>query len=433
MMHKALTCFCSALILFLSISGCTTKIPEPKEPIVFAKHGAWTWFNDERAIFANGSLFIGYVDTAGYSTVTIYSPDKEQDPQTFRLGTLKEIDDHNNPAFVQLENGSVLATYALHHTEPYWYWRFGETDDSGNVSWSEEYKSDDMGARITYNNLFRLDDENGKIYNFFRGTNFDPSFMVSEDEGQSWSSIQHFISSGGQWTRPYVKYASNGTNRIDIFFTQAHPRDAETNIYHAFYQNGTIRKSDGTVIQALPGKEIPPVPVNTGTLIYDASTKGRAWVWDLEYTEDNDPVAVFVTATDSTTGNDLRYHYARWDNASNSWTENEIAFAGTHLYDGENHYAGGITIDPSDPNIIYTSSDVHPVTGDTTSHYQIYKAISNDKGANWKWTSLTPNATEDNIRPFVTRGGKEHRAVLWLRGRYTKYTDFDLDIVGFLN
>ncbi|HMB93240.1 MAG TPA: hypothetical protein VKP65_20480, partial [Rhodothermales bacterium] len=143
--------------------------------------------------------------------------------------------------------------------------------------------------------------------------------------------------------------------------------------------------------------------------------------------------AVYVTARDSTTGNDLRYHYARWDEKNGRWHEQEVAYPGTHLYDGENHYAGGITLDPADPNTVYTSSDVHPATGDSTAHYQIYRGTTRDNGATWTWTVLTPGAAEDNIRPFVPRGGQEHHAVLWLRGRYTSYQDYKTDIVGLLD
>ncbi|WP_221930319.1 BNR-4 repeat-containing protein [Gracilimonas mengyeensis] len=399
---------------------------------VLAEHGAWTWFNDERAIVIDSLLYVGYVDTAGYSSATVYNLESGSTINSIQLGSFKEIDDHNNPAFMELNNGSVLATYAAHHTQPYWYWRFASFNDSREPTWSDEQKTKELSASITYTNLFQLPAEDGLLYNFFRGYNFDPNFMTSDDEGHSWSEEQHFISSGGGWTRPYMKYASNGQNRIDMLFTQAHPRDAKTNIYHAYYQDGKLYKSDGEEIQDLPGENTPPMNVDEGTLIYNAQDKGRAWVWDLEYGTDGQPVAVFVTARDSTIGNDLRYHYARWNEADKTWNEQEIAYAGTHLYDGENHYAGGIVLDPADPNIVYTSSDLHPETGDTTDHYQLYRGVTEDEGDNWSWTTITPDATEDNIRPFVPRGKQQH-VVLWLRGRYTTYTNYDMKIMGLVD
>lgn len=412
--------------------GCRQDEVEVAAPQVLVEHAGWTWFNDERALFAGPHLYIGYVDTTGYSSVAVLSLETEAGPQIYSLGSFQEKDDHNNPAFVQLQDGRMLAAYAPHHTQYFWYWRFAEVHGADSVHWSPEQKTIPLEAKTTYSNLFQLGDEDGRIYNFYRGTNFDPVYMTSADGGRSWSTMQHFIFSGDRWTRPYVKYASDGASRIDMLYTHAHPRDAVSDIYHVYYENGNLYQSDGALIQPLPGGDVAPMPVDAGTLIYDTDEANRAWVWDLEYDARGAPVAAYLVARDSTTGNDLRYHYAYWDHEHGQWHDHEMAYAGTHLYDGENHYAGGITLDPSDTRTVYTSSDVHPATGDTTAHYQIYRGTTADAGATWTWTTLTPDATEDHIRPFVPRSNQEHHAVLWLRGRYTSYQDFDMDIVGLL-
>ena len=38
----------------------------------------------------------------------------------------------------------------------------------------------------------------------------------------------------------------------------------------------------------------------------------------------------------------------------------------------------------------------------------------------------------DNIRPIVPAGDPDRTAVLWLRGTYTNYHDYDLDVVGIV-
>jgi len=83
--------------------------------------------------------------------------------------------------------------------------------------------------------------------------------------------------------------------------------------------------------------------------------------------------------------------------------------------------------------MVYTSSDVHPATGAKTDHYQMYRGRTGDNGATWMWTVLTPDATEDHLRPFVPRGGQGRHAVLWFRGRYTSYTDYDAAVVGLID
>lgn len=420
----------SGCALFLVAGGCAPDAMGGA-PRVLAEGGAWTWFNDERALIDGARLWVGFVDTAGYSSVLVRPLTGPGVPARHRLGSFRERDDHNNPALVSLGGGAVLVAYAAHHTEPYWYWRFGEPAGD-SVVWSPEQRTLDLGANITYANLFRLTAEDGRIYNFFRGTNFNPTFMTSDDGGRTWSAPRHFMRAGEGRTRPYAKYASDGAGRIDVLYTQAHPRQGETDVYHLYYRDGWLHRSDGTRIQRLPGGGVAPISPEAGTPVYGAATAGRAWVWDLEYGPSGEPAAVYVAARDSTVGNDLRYRYARWDADAGQWREQEIARAGTHLYDGENHYAGGIALDPADPGVVYASSDVHPVTGEATGHYRLYRGITENGGATWSWIVLTPDAAEDNIRPFVPRGAGEGSPVLWLRGRYTTYTDFATDIVGLL-
>lgn len=37
----------------------------------------------------------------------------------------------------------------------------------------------DVGANVTYSNLVQLSEEQGRVYNFFREANFDPTMMTS--------------------------------------------------------------------------------------------------------------------------------------------------------------------------------------------------------------------------------------------------------------
>lgn len=406
-----------------------------QEVRVFVEGGAWTWFNDERARFVGPYLYIGHVSTEGYSSVTAFPLDEEAGPapQTTRLSSFQEVDDHDNPALLHLADGRTLATYAQHGEEPYWYWRF-ENADPQQVAWSPEQRTEALGDEATYNNLFQLSEEEGRIYNFFRGLNWDPTLMTSEDGGQTWSAPQHFMRSGTDETRPYVKYASDGAGRIDLLYTQAHPRATENNVYHLYYEGGTLHKSDGTPICQLSEADCLPVPVEAGTKIYDAEEAGRGWVWDIEYAEGGTPVGAYITARDDSVGNDLRYRYARYDGAAGQWQEQEIAHAGTRLYEGENHYAGGIAIDPAHVNTVYLSANVNPETGDSTAtrRYQIYQGTTG--GETWTWTQVTESPSADNLRPFVPRGSRAtgHRAVLWLRGRYTAYENYGTNVVGLL-
>lgn len=423
--------------LLVGALGCVQESPVSENPFdgvdeqVFARGGAWTWFNDERAVFADSVLYVGHVDTAGYSSVTTYPIGSPHGATRHRLSSFRQQDDHNNPALLERGDGSLLAAYARHHEDPYWFWRTAETE---SIEWAPEQRTDSMGAPVTYANVFRLSAEDGRIYNFFRAGNFDPTLMRSSDGGASWEEPRHFLRAGDQYQRPYAKYVSNGTDRIDVLYTQGHPRQVKNDVYHLYYRDGALHKSDGTPICRLEAADCLPVEYQEGTRIYAAHQAGRAWVWDVEYAEEGAPAGVYVAARDSTVGQDLRYRYARFSPSEGRWNEGEIAHAGTRLYEGENHYAGGIVISPNDARVVYLSADVDPETGDAreVGRYELYRGVQSRRGESWQWTQLTEESDADNMRPYVTTGVDNRPVLLWMQGTYRTYTDYETDVVGLI-
>ena len=128
-----------------------------------------------------------------------------------------------------------------------------------------------------------------------------------------------------------------------------------------------------------------------------------------------------------TSGSDHRYHYARW--TEGKWSEHEIAYAGSRLYPGEDDYTGNIALDPQDVTRVYMSTNADPVSGRTTPHYEIYRGVTKDGGAQWTWTAITKDSRQDNIRPIcpIYKGVPE---VLWLRGKMVTYTNYRFEVVG---
>lgn len=88
---------------------------------------------------------------------------------------------------------------------------------------------------------------------------------------------------------------------------------------------------------------------------------------------------------------------------------------------------------------MYISTNADPDTnaplissGDGLRHWEIYKGITADGGANWTWTPITSNSTVDNIRPIIADSATGERPLIWLRGTYTTYTNYDLNVVALL-
>ena len=154
----------------------------------------------------------------------------------------------------------------------------------------------------------------------------------------------------------------------------------------------------------------------------------------MEYDKDGNPVAAYISSADGAAGDDLRYRYARWDSDKKEWLDKQIAFAGTNLYVPENHYAGGIAIDPEKTDTVYISTDVDPATGQKNSsgHYQIYKGSISSDISKCEWVQLTSDTDTDNIRPIVPREHGCKICLIWLQGQYKAYTDYNTSIVGII-
>lgn len=111
-----------------------------------------------------------------------------------------------------------------------------------------------------------------------------------------------------------------------------------------------------------------------------------------------------------------------------------MAHAGRRLYAGEDDYTGLAAIDPSDTGVVVISTDADPVTGepliseaDGVRHYELFLGTTPDSGRSWSWRPLTADSTRDNLRPVFAGG--ERRVLVWLRGEYRSYTDYDQDVM----
>jgi hypothetical protein len=88
---------------------------------------------------------------------------------------------------------------------------------------------------------------------------------------------------------------------------------------------------------------------------------------------------------------------------------------------------------------VFVSTDVHPLTGvplisdaDRQQHHELFEGVTADGGLTWIWYPVTRDSTADNIRPIVPVWDVGHTALLWLRGTYSTYEDYDLDVVGIV-
>ncbi|WP_146590455.1 sialidase family protein [Posidoniimonas polymericola] len=449
--------------------------------VQFNSNGAWSWYQDERAIVdqSRGELLVGSIANRGglggeVADGQVQTSHFDLATRTRSIVTHNDLesygagDDHNVPAYLQKQDGDILAFYAPHNN------RNGVEDDrsyyrtfnAGSETWGPESEyhwwpeipSNAPGSGgTTYSNVFQLSaedtdgDGNGRLYNIAR-TQQSPHIMYSDNNGSTWQYGGQLTEqpeakpAGGNYVNGYYKYWSNGVDRIDFIATEYHPRDFNTSIYHAYIQGGKMYDSLGNEIDAdifdaagsFDASLVPSTDDFTPVFSANGVNQSRAWNTDVMRYPDGTIATLFKTREAPYDNNanvdtdDHRVWYGRFDPTTQQWTTTEIAKAGARLFGSEQDYTGLGALDPSDPTTIFISSPINPSDDTETDHHEIYKGVTGDNGLTWNWSAVTENSSVDNLRPIIPQWDEENTALLWWRGSMSSSQNYDAAVVGLL-
>ena len=419
------------------------------ELILFNDNGAWSWYQDERVIVdpVARSMLIGSVASrsgtdgvtrGGNVELTVYS---WQDGSRYvvMLHQNLQSDDHNVPALLLRPDGHYLVAYAGHNLDTLTRWRVSvnphdatQWTNERTFNWSKPPAS--IGKnKVTYSNLLYLSAEQ-RTYNFVRAVNRDPCFLVSGDEGDSWSY-------GGQLLRDvnvgyvngYVKYASDGIDNIHFVTTEHHPRDFNNSIFHGYVSQGKTHNSSGSVLSTAPKPADLTQVFAAGTDV-EGEIMTHCWTTDLVTDSRGSLCCIFTCRAndqpENTNFNDHRFFYARFDGVR--WNVFQLAKGGARLWSSEEDYIGGAAIDPQDCRFVYISTPIDPRDERDLDKHEIFKGVTADGGANWAWAPITFNSRFDNLRPIVPQWSSGHTALLWCRGTMHTSQSYSMQIVGII-
>ena len=428
--------------------------------IQFNDNGAWCWYQDERAVVdtMSGRLIVGSIANNrgvggtgrdGDVDVVFFDFQKRTSQRSLLAkgnSNFSGSDDHNAPAFLIRPDGQYLVFYAGHNNNYSSYYRkyaAGAWGTQQVFDWSKQ-RPGGVNFQTTYSNLFYLSSE-GRTYNFSRGNNKSPNIMVSTDLGDTWSyGGQLTMNANVGYVNGYLKYWSNGVDRIDFVCTEYHPRDYPTSLYHGYIKNGKSYKSDGTLVDSniLDTLNIP-TPVDFTRVLADSTilhgdTMRRCWNIDVQRYDD-ESIATLVSArannneggSSSAINPDHDFIYCRYDGVK--WTSTYLGKAGLKLYASEQDYTGLGALCPNDPNTIYLSTPYDPRDDTNLGVHEIFKGVTTDHGATWSWTAITRNSVRDNLRPIVPAWDKKNSVLLWLRVTYSSAQLFDAAVVGIVD
>lgn len=429
-------------ILFTAADG-VTRLPHYRvvhQPIL-KEQAVWTIWSDPRAIRHVGrrdQTYVAYYTTNQGWWISSYNHDAKK-WQHFQLRTHAASesgrwwDDHNNPAIAIRLDGRIVATYQEHSTGTSYVRISTSPEDISafgpEIAVTGEQTAEPGDPAYNYANLYCLPD--GTLWRHYRplttwsGLTRTSNVITSSDGGETWSQPKAIIANSGRTI--YLVTSARG-NRIELFFSDAHPDEWEkSSVYHAYYDHadGSYRRSDGGLIGY--DADMPFGPEDA-TLIWDGTTPGgEAWAYHVEADEDGNVGIGFMVYSGDVSGEDdsyLRHDYYWGHFDGTSWKISKVWSERERYGPGQKRYSGGIVVDPEDLSTVYVGIiDPSVPANGMTRH--IYRYTTPNRGDSWHREQVsTPGEGKAHGRPVVPQNRHPELPVFWLYGHYQNYLSY---------
>ena len=399
---------------------------------IVTEKGAWCWFADPRALHhenENGTInntYIGYIDVHGAIKATQINHLTKKTNEVL-IRSWFQPDDHNNPTFLVLPDDRVMIFYSRHTDESCFYYRISRKP--GDITTLGKEIRLETKDNTTYPTPFILSDDPHHIYLCWRGIAWHPTIarLTLPDENDevrfNWGPHQILQSQDGvRGVRPYAKYKSNGKDKIYLAYTTTHPDNQSENwIYFNYIDVNSYSLNDinGTKLANIGSSALHMVDTSSKYLnnYPDAvaeDTPYRNWIWDISIVNEERPVIAMVSISEDKESHD--YYHVMW--TGKEWRKTFLSNAGGHFHQTpglEKCYSGGMSIDASDPMVIFGSV---PIDGEHGLVYELKKFTVVSHGELASTEQLTFNSSKNNIRPFSISGIDNELNLAWMYGDY---------------
>lgn len=385
---------------------------------VLTTTGSHCWFAENRAVYnaeAN-KTWIGQVHNSsatGYSQYIFTFDHFSGGVTKFRLGTVNEWDDHNEPSIlVRASDKRLIAFYSEHALAPLRY-RIS-TNPLDASAWGSEVTLDPHSPTAdrgyTYPTIYQV--ANGDIYVFYRYTTMAPqaqwAYIKSTDGGATFGAFTIFHN------KTYLNSFQLSTNKDIIHFVGSqHPNELDNpNTVCHFYFNAataTFHKSDGTDVTA----NIPLDDPNM-TAIMTLAHPEQGWIEDIMLDSNGYPRVLMtyypdVPTNDGLSGTQHKYlRYSEWNGTAwstpyqihlacnKNMSDNATVLIGT--------YPPLACFDRGNIDRIFACKEVSGIC-------ELFK-LTRVSASSFTSEQLTSGSTDDQWRPITTNA--PNRNVFWL-------------------
>jgi hypothetical protein len=386
------------------------SIPKPGADFTsITDNGAWTWYGNPDAVYYEGKYkktYVGWISNNAAISVGTYDHETG-DIATKVIRTGYQNDDHCHPSLSMRPDGRLMVFFSGHDGATMSLYISTNPEDIS--AFDAEIKVA-PGVTYCYPNPMWLSDEgdSGRIYLFYRSMGLKPCFTYSDDWGKTWAPTKNYYNNPDSTPKSYVNYCCNGKDEIHIVIEKGH-RAGYWPLYYLKYKNGAFYKLDGTLLATMDQLPIPNTKLDT-VHSPQSTAQSHGSAWDIALDNTGKPVVVYDQFKD---GANHLYFYFRW--TGTTWFKKQLVNSGGSM-GGEDGFAGGITLDHENTNVVYMSRQVNGM-------HEIDKWTTSDGGTSWDSLAITRGSAKKNTRPCVPRNHKPYGKldVVWMYGDYSSY------------